>query len=212
MSMYKSTLWAAALATAVASAALAQDETTDAEAQPEAEDGVDPLALQSGTPVDDEGSEIGGTYVLEEHGDWQIRCIRAPEGQEDPCQLYQLLVDDTDNPTAEFNLFVLPAGGEVEAGATVITPLDTLLTPQLRMRVDDGQTLRFPFSFCQTIGCFVRIGLSSADVDVLKAGGEATITIVPLTAADQTVDLTVSLTGFTAGYEALQELPAPAAP
>ncbi|MEL6531975.1 MAG: invasion associated locus B family protein [Pseudomonadota bacterium] len=185
--------------------AMAQDDTPIDTAEEEA---PDPLALSRGEPVGEEGG-VGSTYILEEHGDWEIRCLVAPEGQTDPCQLYQLLVDETGNPTAEFNLFVLPEGDDVTAGATVVTPLDTLLSAQMRMRVDDGQTLRFPFSFCQPIGCFVRLGLSEDDVDVFKAGGEATITIVPLPAPDQTVDLTLSLSGFTAGMDALELLPAP---
>ena len=36
-----------------------------------------------------------------------------------------------------------------------------------------------------------------------KAGSKATLTIVPMAAPDQTVDLTISLTGFTAGFEAI---------
>ena len=159
--------------------AMAQDDTPIDTAEEEA---PDPLALSRGEPVGEEGG-VGSTYILEEHGDWEIRCLVAPEGQTDPCQLYQLLVDETGNPTAEFNLFVLPEGDDVTAGATVVTPLDTLLSAQMRMRVDDGQTLRFPFSFCQPIGCFVRLGLS--------------------------VDLTLSLSGFTAGMDALELLPAP---
>jgi invasion protein IalB len=148
--------------------------------------------------------EVGAAYSRSIHGDWDLRCIQAPEGQPDPCQLYQLLVDAQDNPVAEFNLFDVPDEGDLMAGATIVTPLDTLLTGQLRMAIDSGQARVYPFSFCRAIGCYVRLGLTGADVQALRAGSEATISIVPLQAPDQVVPLTLSLSGFTAGFEALQ--------
>lgn len=158
--------------------------------------------LSLGTPVED---GIGSTYVADTHGDWEIRCIRAEEGQFEPCQLYQLLLDENENPVAEFNVFDIPDEDPVVAGATIVTPLDTLLTPQLRLSVDGGQARQYPFAFCQQIGCFVRLGLTEADLGAFRAGAAAQVTIVPLPAPDQTVNLRVSLTGFTDGYAALVE-------
>jgi len=157
-------------------------------------------SLPLGTPVED----IGSTYVAETHGDWEIRCIRAAEGQPEPCQLYQLLSDGVGNPVAEFNVFDLAEDGQVIAGATIVTPLETLLTPGVRLRVDDGTWVEYPFAFCQQVGCFARLGLTASDVDAFRAGGEAFVAIVPLPAPDQVVELSASLSGFTAGFEALQ--------
>lgn len=158
--------------------------------------------LSLGTPVED---GIGSTYVADTHGDWEIRCIRVEEGQFEPCQLYQLLLDENENPVAEFNVFDIPDEDPVVAGATIVTPLDTLLTPQLRLSIDGGQARQYPFAFCQQIGCFVRLGLTEADLGAFRAGAAAQVTIVPLPAPDQTVNLRVSLTGFTDGYAALVE-------
>jgi invasion protein IalB len=148
---------------------------------------------------------VGETYVAETHGDWEIRCIRAEEGQPEPCQLYQLLRDEGGGAVAEFNIFDLPDEGQVVAGATVVTPLETLLTPGIRLRVDDGQWSEYPFAFCQPIGCFARLGLTQANVDAMRAGGEATVALVPLPAPDQVIQISASLTGFTAGFAALEE-------
>jgi len=156
--------------------------------------------------TDDGALEVGATYVAETHGDWEIRCLVAPEGQPEPCQLYQLLYDTAENAVAEFNLVDIPDEGTMVAGATIVTPLDTLLSPNMRMRVDDGPERAYPFRFCQPIGCFVQIGLTADDVQAFRAGGEATISIVPLPAPDQVVNITVSLIGFTAGFEALAAL------
>ncbi|NKX46202.1 invasion associated locus B family protein [Roseicyclus persicicus] len=161
-----------------------------------------PVTEEDGLPVGQ--TPVGQTYVAETHGDWEIRCIRAEEGQPEPCQLYQLLVDQNGGPVAEFNVFDLPDEGQVIAGATIVTPLDTLLTPGIRVRVDDGQWSEYPFAFCQQIGCFARLGLTAANVDALRAGGSANVALVPLPAPDQVVQLTASLSGFTAGFAALE--------
>lgn len=149
--------------------------------------------------------EVGSTYLAETFSDWELRCVVAPEGQPDPCQLYQLLSDGQGNAVAEFNLFDVPDDGQLVAGATIVTPLDTLLTGQMRMVVDDGQARVYPFSFCRPNGCYVRLGLTGEEIQAFRAGNEATIAIVPLQAPDQLVPLTVSLSGFTAGFEALEE-------
>ncbi len=182
------------LAAAFAGPALAQetDATTDAA-----------TGLALGQAVED-ATGPGTTYVAETHGDWEIRCIRVEADEFEPCQMYQLLRDDGGTAVAEFNMFDLPDDGQVVAGATIVTPLDTLLTPQLRIRVDEGAPQRYPFAFCQPIGCFARLGLTAADLDAFRAGGEATVTIVPLPAPNQTVDVIASLVGFTAAFEALE--------
>jgi len=189
--MKKLTIVAAILVSGLALPLAAQtaDETATAAEQ---------LGLSTGTP------EIGATYVREEFTDWELRCVSAPEGQPDPCQLYQLLLDIDGNAVAEFNLFDVPDEGDLVAGATIVTPLDTLLTGQLRMAVDNSQPRVYPFSFCQAIGCFVRLGLTTEDIHAFEAGNVATVAIVPLPAPDQVVTLGLSLAGFTAAFAALE--------
>ena len=199
----KTWLLALALGTvALAGAGHAQDEGT----APTAVDTVDSSDLSVGTPEGQPAEDgVGVTYVAETHGDWEIRCVRAPEGEPEPCQMYQLLTDGSGSPVAEFNIFDLPDNGQVVAGATIVTPLDTLLTGQLRIRIGTREPLVYPFRFCQSVGCFVRVGLTEENLADYRAGATATLTIVPLQAPDQTVDLETSLSGFTAGFEALTE-------
>ena len=190
-----------------------QDATPDAADAPAGEaapvgDAASDENLSLGQPLDQEANQpgdggVGTPYVREEFGDWQMRCIRAPEGQEDPCQLYQLLRDETDNAVAEISMFSLPDGGQAAAGATIITPLETLLTEQLTITVDGGTAKRYPFTWCSAIGCFARVGFTDAEVNQFKRGNLARISIVPVAAPDQQVVLEVSLSGFTAGLAAV---------
>lgn len=156
----------------------------------------DDLSLGEDTSV----PQVGQTYVRELEGDWEIQCIKTEDGENEPCQMYQLLQNEAGNPVAEVSLFKLPPGGKAVAGATVIVPLETALQAQLRIAVDGAQSKRYPYSLCNQIGCFARIGLTEADLSGFKRGAKAVLTIVPFVAPDQNIDLDMSLTGFTASY------------
>lgn len=182
-------------ALALAGTAAAQDAEEAPPAPP-----LDALSL--GEDVMDDGE--GEAYLAETFGDWELRCIRVPDGS-DPCQLYQLLQDEEGNSVAEISMFGLPAGGEAAAGATIITPLETLLTQQITLRVDGGQAKRYPFTWCSVIGCIARIGFTAAEVEAFRRGNVARLSIVPVAAPDQTVTLDISLIGFTAGFAAVNE-------
>ena len=146
---------------------------------------------------------IGSTYTREVHGDWQLRCVRSEDGR-DPCQLYQLMRDDNGNSVAEITLFEFPKGQDAVAGATVAVPLGTLLTRQVTISVDGGSAKRYPFSWCSVQGCYARIGFTADDLRNLERGAKAYLTIVPFASPDTQVRLTLSLTGFTAGFAAVK--------
>lgn len=185
------------------------EDTTTAETTTEDAPAPQP-AVDLGEPVDGE-RQPGQTYVEKVSGDWERKCIVLPEGRgEDPCQLYQLLKDDTGNAVAEISMGKLPEGGKAVAGATVVVPLETLLTQQLTISVDGAQGRRYPFRFCTQLGCVANIGFTAAEISGFKAGAKATVSIVPAAAPDQRVNLSMSLTGFTAGYDELTA-PKPAA-
>jgi len=186
---------------------LAQSDTTEAPAAEASTAGTAgtgkdlPGQLSMGQAENTDG--VGSTYVKEKSGDWTVQCIRAPEGQTDPCEMVQLLKEANGNPVVEMRIFALPAGGQAIAGSTVITPLETLLTEPLRLVIDGSAAKRYPYSWCSRMGCISRIGFSAADVDQLKRGAKGTMTIVPAAAQDQKVDLNMSLTGFTAAWNML---------
>lgn len=151
---------------------------------------------------DDGEPQVGEVYVRETFGDWELRCERAESG-DDPCQLYQLLEDQEGNAVAEISAFALPENGQAVAGATIVTPLMTLLTEQITLSVDGAGSKRYPFSWCSAIGCIARVGFTEEEVQSFRRGNTAQLSIVPAAAPDQRVNLAVSLSGFTAGFEAV---------
>ena len=157
--------------------------------------------LDFGEPIE-QGPRIGDRYLKKEFGDWDLACLRT-ETDNDPCSLMQILTDDEGNPVSEVSLFRIGGGSQAVAGATVIVPLETLLTADLQIAVDGAPGKRYSYKFCNQIGCVAQIGLTQGDVDAFKAGRAATVTIVPAPAPDQRVELTMSLTGFSAGFNAV---------
>ncbi len=193
-------LLALALSFLITAPALAQT-ATEAPAAP-AETTTDADVAAAGISLGETVDGLGTTYVKESHGDWQMTCVRS-ELSDDPCQLYQLLKDTEGNSVAEINLFNLPAGSQAVAGASIVVPLETLLTAQITLRVDNGQAKRYPFTLCATVGCVARIGFTEAEMASFRGGNKATLIIVPAFAPDQQVELNMSLSGFTAGYRAV---------
>ncbi|MBE3637103.1 invasion associated locus B family protein [Mangrovicoccus algicola] len=206
-----------ALATAAAAQETAQPAPAEAPAPDVQDDGT--AGLSAGEPVTRERPtsrdqvEQGQLYVPRSQQDWEIRCARAPDGQEDPCQMYQLMRDQSGTPTAEFTLFKIE-GSSFAAGALVVTPLETLLPRGVSLSIDGAGAKRYPFKYCSDSGCVSEVGLTAEEVAALKRGVTATLQIVPMVAQNTNVDLTLSLAGFTAAFDGLparRMAPGPAA-
>lgn len=181
--------------------AFAQDSTTEAPAtEAPAADAATAEDLSMGTPPAD---GVGSTYNKASFELWDQRCVKTADGN-DPCQLYQLLKDAQGTSVAEINMFSLPEGGEAVAGATVIVPLETLLTAGMRFGIDTAEAKVYPFTFCAQIGCVARIGFTADELAAFKKGAKGVLTIVPAVAPKETVVLDVSLKGFTAGFDAVK--------
>lgn len=197
--MAKTLLSSLAIVLALASMPLFAQTTTET---PPA-DAVSPDGLSLGTEVGG-NTGVGSTYVAASFEAWEQRCVRTESGI-DPCQLYMLLKDEQGNSVAEFTLFGLPKGGQgpAVAGATFIAPLETLLTAGMMLQIDTDKPKAYPFTFCAQIGCVSRLGFTAEEVAQFKKGANAVINIVPFVAPDKKVTLTLSLKGFTAGFDAV---------
>lgn len=191
-----------AMSAPLAAQETAAEETSGTETAGQAEQAestADQL-LDLGEPVND-GPRPGDRYSKETHGDWDLACIKTDTGT-DPCSLLQILTGPQGNPIAEVSLFRIDQqGGQAVAGATVIVPLETLLPAALTISIDGAPAKRYNYSFCNQLGCVAQIGLTQGDVDAFKKGSEAVLSLRPAPAPDQLVEMKLSLSGFTAGYD-----------
>ena len=106
-------LTAALLGTCLPALAQTADATAPA-------DGV-AMGVPDGIP-DRTSAAMNSVYLAASFDAWQQRCMKKEDGA-DPCELYQLLKDETGNPVAEISFFTLPEGsgcqGEVARWAAI---------------------------------------------------------------------------------------------
>lgn len=169
-------------------AAYAQDTTTS-----EPDTGLD---------LGQEGPRPGEQFVKEEFGDWDVSCIKAQEG-EDPCAIVQILKGNQGDPIAEVSIGKLPEGGAAVAWANVIVPLETLLQAQLALSIDGAPRKLYNYHHCLPVGCVAQLGLSQGDIEAMKAGTKAVFSLVPARFPDQVLEMEMSLSGFTSGFDSL---------
>ncbi|MEL7462165.1 MAG: invasion associated locus B family protein [Pseudomonadota bacterium] len=169
-----------------------------------------------------EGPAVNSSYVAATFTDWSLTCVVSGTGN-DPCRFIQVLNNGEGGRVAQVSIVPLPPGQGVAAAAIVETPLGTLLrVPQtaeqlqqpggLRLQVDNGELRVFQFTFCGPDGCVAEIGMEQELVEAFKRGNTAKITIWSVDAPGQPVELELSLSGFTAGFNRVSELAAGPAP
>ena len=144
--------------------------------------------------------KIGQPYIAERVGDWNIRCVRTQDGN-DPCELTQIIINDRNEPVAEIALFKLPSGQPAVAAANIVVPLETLLNIPLTISFGPNSIKKYPYSFCSSVGCIARIGLTEDDIALMKKGLVANLIIAHLSLPNENVIFELSLKGFTAAYK-----------
>lgn len=171
-------------------------------AAPAADAATPPAAGAAPAPAAD---QVGAYYNKSTHDAWLLRCLKTQDGK-DPCELYQLLKDQAGKSVAEVS--VIPFTGEAAAIINFVAPLETDLQAGLGLQIDAGKNNAYPFLVCAPVGCVSRIGLTEAELGRFKNGNKATVSLLPFGADPKAnlVKLDVSLKGFTAGFNALQEV------
>lgn len=141
-----------------------------------------------------------GEFLRETHGDWNIRCASdAPE----ECFMVLVGTNAEGTPMIEVSLVKLRAAGPATAGTTVIVPLGTALPEGVVLQVDDGDRFRFSYEFCAPAGCVANLAMTPELVTAMKVGYEAIVTFAAASDPQTPISIPISLSGFTAAYNAL---------
>ncbi|WP_120635468.1 invasion associated locus B family protein [Ruegeria sp. EL01] len=193
--MIKNILSLNTVAAALMCGAVSAQEATPTEETPNAETGTE-------LDLGDSGPRVGEQFVKEKSGEWDVSCIKAEEG-EDPCAIVQVLNGPQGEPIAEVSIGKLPEGGAAVAWANVIVPLETLLQAQLALSIDGAPRKLYNYHHCVPVGCVAQLGLSQGDLSAMKSGSKATFSLVPARFPDQVLEMEMSLSGFTAGFDGL---------
>ena len=150
--------------------------------------------------------EPGEVYLAGNKGDWNVRCITGNPGENDKCEIQQLLFLNENTPIADISIFKLPDGEVAVAAANVMVPLETLLTKKFRFAFSEKLVKEFQYSFCNQDGCLVRMGLLEEDIAAMKKGSSSQLSITHISRPESSINLDLSLSGFTAAFDALRPL------
>lgn len=187
--------------TAGEDAPAADSGEAEAEAGEAADGAPSAIGEMPGTEDLPEGAPAGrGIVVRDTFGDWDVRCSE----DESECALHQLGLDEQENPVIEFSLFRAPEGEEAAALVNILSPLGTFLPGGVTLQVDSGEKRQYGFTFCTAIGCIAQIALTDETVASMRRGRSAKLTLASVTAPDEPVEITLSLMGFTDGFNALE--------
>jgi invasion protein IalB len=140
-----------------------------------------------------------------EFGDWTRVCAPNDGG----CALQQLGRTEGGESSLLFSVEKLAEprtvdGVTAEAVAVIRTPLLVLLNGGLRIQVDSGEPVASPYFTCDEGGCIVQALLRPEQLASFRAGARARIAYTLLqNGQPQNVVSTVSLSGFTRGFNGL---------
>ena len=148
--------------------------------------------------------EPGEIYLAGNKGDWNVRCITGNPGEIDRCEIQQLIFLNENTPVADISIFKLPDGERAIAAANVMVPLETLLTKKFRFAFSEDSVKEFPYSFCNQNGCLVRMGLLEEDIEAMKKGSSSELSITHISSPEGSVNLSLSLNGFTAAFDIIR--------
>ena len=124
-----------------------------------------------------------------------LKCI-APQNSIERCEANQIIFNDKKQPVAEISIFKLSDNQVAEAAATVIVPLETILSEGLILAIQDLEPKKYQFKFCNSLGCYSQIGLTKEEVEALKNKEQASIYLKHISSGDQQVIIPISLVGF----------------
>ena len=135
-------------------------------------------------------------YIKERFENWTLKCIK-PVNSIERCEANQIIFNQKQQPVAEISIIKMPKGQVAAAAATIIVPLETILSEGLVLAIQELEPKRYQFKFCNSLGCYSQIGLTDDEVEALKKKEKASIVLKHISSGDQQIVIPMSLNGFT---------------
>jgi invasion protein IalB len=135
-------------------------------------------------------------YIKERFENWSLKCIK-PVNSIERCEAKQIIFNQKQQPVAEISIIKLPEGQVAAAAATIIVPLETILSEGLVLAIQELEPKKYQFKFCNSLGCYSQIGLTDDEVEALKRKEKASIFLKHISSGDQQIVIPMSLDGFT---------------
>ena len=135
------------------------------------------------------------------HGDWTVECRTLQNGGRF-CQMGQNLNNpSTNKPLMQVVVGIKRNDTQSQPFLQVLAPLGIWLRPGLEFSIDGGQPTRLAFETCLKVACVAEMALSEGLLSAMKRGAKATVVMRNI--RREKLEVPVSLSGFTASYNAL---------
>ena len=137
--------------------------------------------------------------------DWAVSCRENPQNGATECSMFQrLVIQETNQIALNFAIGFLPNAEQQRVPVAILTfPLGIFLPAGAVMQIDSSDPIRLQIERCFRRGCQSGFAIDEALLSQLKAGAKADVKF--LESREEEVELTVSLSGFSAAYAALEE-------
>lgn len=134
------------------------------------------------------------------YADWNMRCETPPGAQGPQCALMQYVVAES-RPNVGLSVIMLKTADGKAKLLRIITPLGVLLPSGLGLKIDDEDIGRAGFVRCIAEGCLAEVILEDELLNKLRRGQQATFIV--FVSPEDGIGIPISLSGFSAGYDAL---------
>ncbi|WNK21506.1 invasion associated locus B family protein [Halomonas piscis] len=143
--------------------------------------------------------DSGPAMDTETFQDWEVNCpVNAGEGN---CAMTQMVEDASGEPVLRV---VVGNPRQLDSAAmTILTPLGVRLAAGLQLQVDSNEPVGMPYQVCLPQGCRADLPLERELLSQIKGGSTATVSMID--PDGQRLDLDVSLMGFTAAKQYLDQ-------
>ncbi|TAL27320.1 MAG: invasion associated locus B family protein [Alphaproteobacteria bacterium] len=147
----------------------------------------------------------GNTDAPRDFNDWRLVCETPAKGGKKQCEVFQRMMWGKDKGTALTTLVHMVKNKDKKdvTMIRVVTPLGTLLTPGMAIKIDDGKQIKVPYLQCLPGGCLVDMVFDQEMMDKMKKG--KTLFVAYRAGNGKDAQLPVSLKGFGPALDAMAQ-------
>lgn len=138
--------------------------------------------------------------------DWRLVCETPAKGGKKQCEVFQRVTWSKEKGQGIALTTLVHMGKNKEKDVTmirVVTPLGTLLTAGMAIKIDDGKQIKVPYLQCLPGGCLVDMVFDPEMMDKMKKGKTMFVAYRAPNGKDAT--LPVSLKGFAPALDAMAQ-------
>lgn len=141
----------------------------------------------------------GPAMDTETFKDWDVNCpVNPADGN---CAMTQMANDASGEPALQV---VVGNPPQLDSAAmTFLTPLGVRLAAGLQLQVDSNEPIGMPYQVCLPQGCRADLQIRPELLTQLRGGSTATVSMIDPNA--QRVDVDVSLMGFSAAKQRIDQ-------